>query len=55
MRAHAAASAVRVHGSATPSTHTAGPDPNIDTRSAVSKLRSGNVADGKFGNAQPFN
>ena len=53
MRAHAAASAVSLHGVATPPTQMVSSEPNIDTKSFSSKFTSGYEDDGKLGNDQP--
>ena len=53
MRAHAAASAVGLHGSVTPSTQISGVAPNMETRSA-SLNTSGVPAEPKLGKAKPL-
>ena len=53
MRAHAAASAVSLHGVATPPTQMVSSEPNIETKSVSSKFTFGYADDGKFGNDQP--
>ena len=46
MRAHADASAVSLHGVATPPTQISSPEPNMETRSASLKSVSGNSEEG---------
>ena len=54
IRAHAAASAVSVHGVATAPMQISSPEPNIETRSVSLKSVLGNAEAGKLGNDQPF-